>query len=203
MHGLRCAPCKLLLPFIAYSLSLANQQQTIHQRLLHPHIKGRVAGPAPHRTSKLPCLHLSTRGAHHTIIRTFNIWLSGKRERPPDRANPKPRTQQEHPSKYAEAVCVDWSCSRGLRWPGRDSHQKLADPVTFFAWQACQAAGRMVGWLAQAKNCLQDSLQRFSRAPATASHAFLTLQCRLNVFGWEASQSFRARGELVRPGWQL
>eukprot|EP00983_Pelagomonas_calceolata_P032909 1030866-Pelagomonas_calceolata.AAC.1 len=31
------APCKLLLPFIAYVFSLDNQQQTRHKRLLHPH----------------------------------------------------------------------------------------------------------------------------------------------------------------------
>eukprot|EP00983_Pelagomonas_calceolata_P035014 1095188-Pelagomonas_calceolata.AAC.7 len=68
----KCAPSKLLLPFIAYSLPLGSLQQTIHQRLPHPHIKGGGAGPAPHRISKLPCLHLSSRRAHHTIIITID-----------------------------------------------------------------------------------------------------------------------------------
>eukprot|EP00983_Pelagomonas_calceolata_P115813 1160239-Pelagomonas_calceolata.AAC.2 len=46
--------CWLLLPIIAYCrLSLDNKQQTIHQRLPHPHTRAGGAGPAHHFISKL------------------------------------------------------------------------------------------------------------------------------------------------------
>eukprot|EP00983_Pelagomonas_calceolata_P115074 1160154-Pelagomonas_calceolata.AAC.3 len=66
-----CAPCKLLLPFIAhFRLSSYDQQQTTHKRISHPHTRAGGAGPAPHRISRLPCIHLSIHAATHTIIRT-------------------------------------------------------------------------------------------------------------------------------------
>eukprot|EP00983_Pelagomonas_calceolata_P011812 380170-Pelagomonas_calceolata.AAC.1 len=62
-----CTPCKLLLPFIAFSLPLDSQQQTMHQRIPYPHTKAGGAYPTPHRISKLPCLHLPTHGAHYSV----------------------------------------------------------------------------------------------------------------------------------------
>eukprot|EP00983_Pelagomonas_calceolata_P098424 1158346-Pelagomonas_calceolata.AAC.6 len=52
-------------------LSLGSQQQTTHQRLPHPHTRAGGAGPAPHRISKVSCLHLSIHAATHTIVRTW------------------------------------------------------------------------------------------------------------------------------------
>eukprot|EP00983_Pelagomonas_calceolata_P020584 647697-Pelagomonas_calceolata.AAC.3 len=144
-----CAPCKQLLPFIAYCrLSLDNQQQTAQQRLLHPHTRAGGASPAPRRISKLPCLHLSIHAATRTTIRT-KVQLTVKF---PERATSRPRTQQGHPLEYADEACVDWSCSEGLRWLGWESqnqyfvesllpnfarctpgHQNLAAPVTTFS----------------------------------------------------------------------
>eukprot|EP00983_Pelagomonas_calceolata_P011225 361056-Pelagomonas_calceolata.AAC.2 len=48
-----CTPCKLLPPFIAYSLPLGNQQDTVHQRL--------------------PDLHTQVRGAGHFCAFTFLV----------------------------------------------------------------------------------------------------------------------------------
>eukprot|EP00983_Pelagomonas_calceolata_P108077 1159416-Pelagomonas_calceolata.AAC.6 len=63
--------CELLLPFIAYCrLSLDSQQQPMHQRLPQLCTRARGAGPAPHRISKVSCLHLSIHAATYTIVRT-------------------------------------------------------------------------------------------------------------------------------------
>eukprot|EP00983_Pelagomonas_calceolata_P047341 1140596-Pelagomonas_calceolata.AAC.1 len=63
-----CTSCKLLLPFIDYLFSSDNLEQAMHQRLPYPHVRAGGAGPAPHHISKLLCSHLSSRGAHHTIL---------------------------------------------------------------------------------------------------------------------------------------
>eukprot|EP00983_Pelagomonas_calceolata_P015073 479140-Pelagomonas_calceolata.AAC.2 len=57
-------------PAIHCLLQALLRQQNLHQRLPHPHIRAGGAGPAPHRISKLLCLHLSIHAAIHTIIRT-------------------------------------------------------------------------------------------------------------------------------------
>eukprot|EP00983_Pelagomonas_calceolata_P078559 1154305-Pelagomonas_calceolata.AAC.2 len=78
-----CMPCKLLLPVIAYLLAIDNQQQTIHQRLSHPHTRAGGAGPAPNCISKLPCLHLSIHAATHNIRQAGMVrsWTAKSLER--------------------------------------------------------------------------------------------------------------------------
>eukprot|EP00983_Pelagomonas_calceolata_P081637 1155635-Pelagomonas_calceolata.AAC.20 len=126
---------------------LGNQQQTMHQRLPHPHIRAGVQG---------------------LLIASENLVDCAV----PEWAAPDLGLSKGMRKRIAE-VCVDWSCSRGLRWLGWESqnktagifvlnltrctpgHQNLKAPVERFAWQACRVLGQMVCWVAQPKNCLQ------------------------------------------------
>eukprot|EP00983_Pelagomonas_calceolata_P061501 1146856-Pelagomonas_calceolata.AAC.10 len=63
------APCKLL-QIIAYSFPLANQQQSKYRRLPHPHTRAGVQVLHLIASADFLCSYLSTRGAHHTFVRT-------------------------------------------------------------------------------------------------------------------------------------
>eukprot|EP00983_Pelagomonas_calceolata_P084264 1156326-Pelagomonas_calceolata.AAC.7 len=65
-----------------------------------------------------------------------------------------------------------------------------------------QTSWRMVGWLAQSKNCLEKVPKRFLTAQAFASHAPDTTGLP-KVFVWEASKNFRVEGALDGPGRQV
>eukprot|EP00983_Pelagomonas_calceolata_P072390 1151688-Pelagomonas_calceolata.AAC.4 len=118
MHVCRaeCAPCKLPLPFIAYLLPLDKQQQTMHQRLPHPHTRAGGAGPAPHCISGLCAIFssLTSQLAAHIIV---NCEVHGM-------GTPAPQTHQGHPQMYAGKICTDRSPSGGLRWPGWESQNQ-------------------------------------------------------------------------------
>eukprot|EP00983_Pelagomonas_calceolata_P056205 1144490-Pelagomonas_calceolata.AAC.4 len=146
LHAWLCPLHRLLLPFVAYSLALGNQQQATHQRLPHPHTQVRGAGHAPHCISKLhvfnsssteqltPALFLKI---NQISCRNWNYanplaqqqagmvcrWTAKSPEwAPPD---PGP-SKGNHESMLMELVSTDAVCSGGLRLPGRENqHQKL------------------------------------------------------------------------------
>eukprot|EP00983_Pelagomonas_calceolata_P116004 1160259-Pelagomonas_calceolata.AAC.2 len=97
----KCAPCKLLQPFIAYMLPLGNQQQTIHQRLPHPHTSAGGAGHAPHCTSTLLCPHLSIHAWQAGMVRR---WTVKSPERAP--SNPGPN-KGIHKSMLMKFVSIE------------------------------------------------------------------------------------------------
>eukprot|EP00983_Pelagomonas_calceolata_P105505 1159136-Pelagomonas_calceolata.AAC.2 len=103
------APCKLLLPFIAYCrLSLYNQQRTIHQRLPHPHT----------RVGVQVLLHVASANFRaFTSLFTQQLTTSLEQVRlrsPRNRSPPSPGPGRGIHIKYADKVCVNWSCSGGL-----------------------------------------------------------------------------------------
>eukprot|EP00983_Pelagomonas_calceolata_P057472 1145078-Pelagomonas_calceolata.AAC.2 len=114
------------------------------------------------------------------------------------RKPPDPGSNQGIHKKHADGVCVVWnlcSLNHARCTPG---HPNLAAPVTN-AWQARQVSGWMVGWLAQAPNCLQTRRKR----SYSTSHCLLRPPDAAGLsisFVWEVSQSFKRGVRWVSQG---
>eukprot|EP00983_Pelagomonas_calceolata_P086655 1156802-Pelagomonas_calceolata.AAC.6 len=95
-------------------------------------------------------------------------------------------------AKHNNAPCSSAHCTR--------SHQNLKSTINFWAGPACQVPGWMVGWLAGSGQVLPSkTFQRISTAPATASHAPLTLQgCQAKLPG--GFPKFQGGVVLAGPG---
>eukprot|EP00983_Pelagomonas_calceolata_P090554 1157437-Pelagomonas_calceolata.AAC.8 len=189
--------------FIVYLLPLGFQQQTIRQRLPHPHTRAGGAGPAPYSISKLPCLHLSIHAATHTIVRTKikdpiaigimqSRWLSGT---------------LEDLFRGAEVAGLGWSnqniedfllLTLARCTPG---HQTPNIAMELFARPARQVSGWGVHWAGHAGHLLPSSQTgKFQNILPTAPSAPPDVTGLAEVVCLVCMPGFRAGCALGEPG---
>eukprot|EP00983_Pelagomonas_calceolata_P008321 271243-Pelagomonas_calceolata.AAC.1 len=135
----------------------------------------------------------------------------------PERTTPRPRAQQGHPKKYADEVCVNWSCYGGLEWPAWESQNQNfwsqcstlpAAPKGTEVWVPRQKGllglhaefqgGWLAGWLRPSTAC--SPFQTFfcstspclPRPPETAGQP--------SSLVWEGSRNLRVGRALGEPG---
>eukprot|EP00983_Pelagomonas_calceolata_P118745 1160534-Pelagomonas_calceolata.AAC.14 len=149
-------PSSKLLTFIAYLLPLGNQQQTIHQRLPHPHAR---VGVAVNNTTSLE--HELQISSQLKFCNTLAYWPAGRvhrwTEKYPERATPVPRT------------------SKGLRWPAGKAKTKNTPVKGLLGKQAKFQGGWLAGWL-RPRTAACKGFQKNYTALSTASHSPLTPQ---------------------------
>eukprot|EP00983_Pelagomonas_calceolata_P017765 557628-Pelagomonas_calceolata.AAC.2 len=120
--------------------SIDNHQQTIHQRLLHPHTRAGVqvllliasanfcALSSHLAETTSPLKHKSNIPSQLELCKSVGSSATWNGPQVDCEASgtgtPRPRTQQGHPQNCADEACVVWSCSRGLRWPGWESQNQ-------------------------------------------------------------------------------
>eukprot|EP00983_Pelagomonas_calceolata_P045191 1139613-Pelagomonas_calceolata.AAC.3 len=134
-----CAPCKLLLPFIAYLLPSNNQQQTIHQRGSLVHIP------------KQGCRSCST-SMQFCCPSSKLEWSAGGMQYPRTKPHPDPvSTKGIQKSKLINFVLPELFRGPGVARLGESKaklwrpnfahctpgHLNLTAPVKSVAWQAC------------------------------------------------------------------
>uniref|UniRef100_A0A7S3R8U6 Uncharacterized protein n=1 Tax=Dunaliella tertiolecta TaxID=3047 RepID=A0A7S3R8U6_DUNTE len=112
---------------------------------------------------------------------------------------PRPRAQQGHPKKYADEVCVDWSCSGGLRWPGWKVKSKTLPAAPWSPKLDSPSKKISLTSLPSGQELPTKSVTNVSTA-ATASHGPDTAGLP-QLFVWRGgSQSFRPGNALDGPG---